>query len=436
MLRRLEHESGGDADPRERAQEPWPDPRRIRQLHTTLPEDPRRVDAGRAPRRPRRCRHGRHQAERDRHDERRCPDAERRLRGDELAVERRRGRHGGQEHVGKADAEREAEGDPGRAEEEALLHELTPHHARPDTDGPQDPELPGPRLEDGREPAEGDQESGHEAHQHHGLEEHLEGPHEAVEIELSLGRRLHVEPRRQHGADRLADGAHVLPVADHDIDAVDGARVREDPLGGEEVHHDEVAAVDPRHPLRIEEAAHGEALPSARRHEEDRVAHRKPSPPGEGTRQDHRIRLAQDDERVGELEPLRITRLVDAERLVVRDVHALDDERFAARVACERAGLDDRNGELDTGDPAYRVRDLLREKAPLSRPHEERRASRHRVHDLDEGAEYRRVGEVDRAHHRHPAGKRDDGEREAEIAAAQETSRHQEAVSLHGTSAR
>src|SRR5713226_7389237 len=86
--------------------------------------------------------------------------------------------------------------------------------------------------------------------------------------------------------------------------------------------------------------------------------------------------------------------------------------------------------------PAYRVRDLLREEAPLSRPHEERRASRHRVHDLDEGAEHRRIDEVDRAHHRHPASKRDHGEREAEIAAAQETSRHQEAVGLHGTSAR
>src|SRR5439155_25062361 len=50
VLGRLEHESDGDAGPRERAQEPWPDPRRTRQLHTTLPEDPRRVDAGRAPR--------------------------------------------------------------------------------------------------------------------------------------------------------------------------------------------------------------------------------------------------------------------------------------------------------------------------------------------------------------------------------------------------
>ena len=242
--------------------------------------------------------------------------------GDELVGQGGGGGDHGQEEVAEADAEGDPQDHARGAEHCALLEQLAPHDAPAHSHRAQDAQLPGPRLEHGRQAVESDQEGRHQAEEAHRVERHSERLHHPMEVGLALDGRLDTEALRQHAGDGLGDPRDLGVALDHHVHAVDEPRTSEERLGTIEVHQRDVAAVGARHSGRLEQAADGEAAPARRCHQVDPVVRRQAVAGREGPAEHDRVGVAQENERVVQLE----RRAIDTLGGLVGQVHAVDGE--------------------------------------------------------------------------------------------------------------
>ena len=79
-----------------------------------------------------------------------------------------------------------------------------------------------------------------------------------MEIHLPLGRSCHLEAFGKNRSEGVPDDRHFRVACDNDVHAVDEPRAGECPLRGEEVHHDEVAAVNTPDALGLDQPSHRE----------------------------------------------------------------------------------------------------------------------------------------------------------------------------------
>src|SRR5437899_96946 len=137
-----------------------------------------------------------------------------------------------------------ARGYAGGPDQQALRQELEPYVRRPEPHRAHHTHLPDACLEHRREAVEYDEERRQEHEKAHSLQHDLHRPHDPMEIHLPLGRSCHLEAFGKNRSEGVPDDRHFPIACDNDVHAVDEPRAGECPLRGEEVHHDEVAAVN------------------------------------------------------------------------------------------------------------------------------------------------------------------------------------------------
>ena len=354
-----------------------------------------------------------------------------RRRHGEFRSQRGRRRKDGQHEAGEANSRGESHGHARRPHEQALDEELEPDIHRPEPHRSHHAHLPDARLEHRREAVEYDEERRQEDEKAHPLQHHLHRPHDAMEIDLPLRGSSHLEAFRKNGREGIPDDPEFPVSCNDDIHAVDEPRAGECLLGGEEVHHDEVPAVDAADALRLDQPSHGELSPAGRCLELESRAHLKPPRRGEGARQQDRIRLAEKHQRIIDLNAALVADVVHADGRIIGDVDTMDSHELAASVGRERRRAHDRNGELDTRYSSGSGRDILREERALAGRDLERSATGHGVDDLYECRQHGAIHDIDGAHQRDAPGERDESENKAASVATEQTERETKAGEPH-----
>jgi hypothetical protein len=152
------------------------------------------------------------------------------------------------------------------------------------------------------------------------------------------------------------------------------------------------------------------------------IADREAAARGEDTRQDDRVRLAQENQRVVHLGDVG-ARLVDANGGIVGHVDALHGHERPAVVGREGDAADDRRRQLDPVDGRDGVRHRLRKRAALG-AHLQGGAAGDGVDRVGQAPHDLLVGEVDGTHERHATRERHQREPQAGERRAQEACRH------------
>jgi hypothetical protein len=377
-------------------------------LGTPGPDDGCDPQRCRSPRRKQRCQHSARDPEPSRRRERHGPHLERGRGREAHDIERGRRGDPGEQHPPERDPDRNARSGAREPEQRPLGHEHGADPARPHPDRLQDPELPAPACERGREAVERHQGHLEKREETDRLEEQLERANRALQVRLALHRRLDVQPRRQRGGDCRRHPRAIGPRRQHDVDPAHQTGSGEQALRGLKVHDRQALADRARDAARLDEAAHGEPRLTVGRLELDPVADDDAAAPRERTRQHHRA--GQRGSEIGG-QHVGSRALVDLEMAHVRDLHPMDREQLAAPVRQEGRTGDDRHRQRDPGDTRdVERRSLGKLPSRASRHDLQRRAPTGRVEHLLERGEDAAVGDVEGAQQRDPGREGEHGE--------------------------
>src|SRR5438093_247340 len=151
---------------------------------------------------------------------------------------------------------------------------------------------------------------------------------------------------RHHRSNRLCDLYRINVRLDHDVDAIDETGTYKSGLGGKQIHHREIAAIDAGHAVRLKKTPYGECPQPGRSRKSNLVSAREPTAKRKRSRENHRVGLAEQQEGIVDFQAIVTARFVHADSLVVRNVDSLDRQQFSAPIRHVSRRADERYREL------------------------------------------------------------------------------------------
>jgi hypothetical protein len=272
------------------------------------------------------------------------------------ALARRAEHEPGHEH-----AEGNAGDPPGGAEDDRLDEQETHAVAATHPDGAKERDL-SPTLRDRHRHGVEDEEHGND-HGERGEEpeDDADGARGERDLAATSARQLDADAGPDGGAQRGQQRIDAGAGRGHHVDLVQAALLGERDLGGLVVHHREVAAERDGGSLGSEQAADDEDPPSSRCRELDAIVAVEAVAVGVRPREDDRIRLAQEHERIVDHFFRTGIGAVAPHVVLLGDVHPEDGEDLARRPDGVCGRLQERRGGRDARHAADGVEQRFRD---------------------------------------------------------------------------